>query len=250
MLGQSRFKNNGSWSADRLAAPTRLIAATCAVATLLICSPARRWGLVVALLVMAAVVLLFRPPSRVWRLSAALSASFFLPWLAVVPLLPRFDSDPGAPTNLEIAWGISFRGTLVVLTTLGAANCLSPSVLREGLLRLTVPKMVVSIVMQILQQASHMIEETRRTRYAIMLRHHDRGLHAGWLLAKGFPLMWLPRVFGRVERLAQVMELRGYHGEEEGLEPGPPLRAADYCVLVVCLVVVASACVSKHMGIT
>lgn len=250
MLGRSHFGNDSPSLANRLAAPTRLIAAACVLATLLVCSPARRWGIALALLVMAAAVLLFRPPSRVWRLSAAISASFFLPWLAVAPLLPHFDIGPSAPTNLEIAWGITFRGILVVLTTLGAANCLSPSVLREGLLRLSVPRMFVSIVMQILQQSSHMIEETRRTRYAILLRHHDRGLHAGWLLAKGFPLMWLPRVFGRVERVAQAMELRGYHGEEEGLEPRPPLRAADYCVLVVCLVVVVGACVSNYMGLT
>jgi energy-coupling factor transporter transmembrane protein EcfT len=234
--------------ARRLAPPTRLIALVCASAVVIVCSPFRTCGLALILFVVGMEVAAFRPPAAVWRVLCAFGATFFLPWVLLAPLLPRFDTMPGSPSNLEIAGAISILGLLVLLTTLGAAGCFTQSDLREGLLGLRVPKLVVSVTLQVLQQSAHLVEETRRIRVALLLRNPSRSRHAGSLLVRGLTLVWIPRVFARVERVAAAMELRGYDGYVAPLSGGRPLRGSDYAVVVGSVLLVACAIVLKRFG--
>lgn len=233
----------------RLAPPTRLLAAANIVLIVLVCNPLRPWGLVFALTAVLGGVLALRPTRRVWRLAATIGGMFFLPWVAVATLLPRFQQGAGTASNLELTATIAFRGIAIILTTLSLATRLTQSELRDGLRRLAMPTIVVAITTQIIQQSVHLVEETQRMKDAIVLRKRKGNRMADVLLIRGLPVIWLHRVLHRVERVAQAMELRGYTGEEAPLDAGAALRLPDYTAVGILLILLTVALALRYQGL-
>jgi hypothetical protein len=223
--------------AIRLAPQSRLLAGAGLFAACMI-PPAHRAGgtLLVAVTALACVAAC-RPPLPVVRSSLMLGLTIFLPYFLLAPLLADDSSRPGAA--LAVPWSILVRGLAGMLISISTAASLTASDLREGLGRLPVPRLVAAILLQIVHQTGTLFYETRRIASAMAVRGASTGTGAALRMLASLPRAWLPRVIVRAERVAAVMELRGYcDGELHALRRSD-LGLADAAALAL----VASALV-------
>ena len=97
-----------------------------------------------------------------------------------------------------------------MLVSVATVSCLSAAELREALVRLPVPSLVSSILVQIVHQTGILLYETQRVAAAMGVRGAVSGGRVAWRVLFSLPQVWLPRVIDRAERVSAAMELRGY----------------------------------------
>ncbi len=118
-----------------------------------------------------------------------------------------------------------------MLVSAATATSLTVTDLGRGLGRLPVPRMVSSILVQIVQQTATLWDETRSVAAAMALRGASGAGLTTWRVLASLPRVWLPRVILRAERVSAAMEIRGYVGAVfVGSEPFR-LRPADTVAL-------------------
>ena len=231
----------------RLAPPTRLVAGAGLFAACLIAPGATASGLAVIAGTTTLWVVTCRVPVRMVRSTVVLGLVLFLPYFLLVPLTStgRGTGAAGGATPVSVPLGIVSHGLAVMLVSLGVVASLSKSDLREALARLPVPRMVAAILLQIVHQTSTLFAETRRIGTAMAVRGATGGAGAAWRVLVSLPRVWLPRVADRAERVAAVMELRGFCDDE--LRPLRPagIGPADLAGLVLTVVVLGVAVVVR-----
>lgn len=157
----------------------------------------------------------------------------FLPFFLLAPWVeggaPAFDL-PGhlavTTEGLLVPTRIVARGLAVLLLGAGLASSADLTTLATGLAKVPLmPRALVVMTVQILRWAAVLVEEGRGVARAVRLRGRG-GVRGSLELARSLPLVWLPRVMARAERVAATMEVRGYGGELPDRQL-PPLGAPD-----------------------
>lgn len=153
-------------------------------------------------------------PLRAARSFAVLGLAMFLPYFLLVSLILK---DPalgregtGLIRGFSAPWDVFVHGLAGLFLAAATATALSASGLRSGLLALPIPRIVSSILVQIVQQAGELAAETGRMAAALAVRGGTGKLRAAWRALTSLPRVWLPRLIRRADRLAAAMELRGY----------------------------------------
>lgn len=227
----------------RLAPQTRLVCAAAAVAACLVPQVTSLSGLSTVAAVLTLWLLLCRPPAAVLRRSLALGLVMLGPVLLLTPLLRAESPATGWGGAAAAApWTILVRGLACILVTVAAASTLTPTGLRQGLVRLPVPRTASLILLQIVQQTAVLLGEARRVAAAVAVRGGTLTTASGLRLLGSLPTVWLPRIMGRAERVAAAMELRGAAEVElDAMGTVRPTRADAIAVTASVLVVACAA---------
>ncbi len=191
-----------------------------------------------------------RPPRKVARAGALFGLALFLPYFLLAPLIR---SDPahgghGWARSLEVPWSLFSRGLSGMLVSLGAVTNLNLSDLREGLLRLPVPRVITAVLLQILHQTATLVDETAQVSAAMAVRGASGGRRTAWRVLSSLPQVWLPRVMLRAENVAAAMELRGFSEAELRPFGRVPLRARDGLALLFAAGLLALAAALRWGG--
>jgi energy-coupling factor transporter transmembrane protein EcfT len=125
------------------------------------------------------------------------------------------------------------RGLSGMLVTLGTVTSLSASDLREGLARLSIPRHVSAILLQIIHQAGTLVDETRQVASAMAIRGASGAGRTAWRVLASLPQVWIPRVVIRAEEVAAAMEVRGYGQDTIPSFHGNRLRPRDIIALLL-----------------
>jgi len=167
---------------------------------------------------------LVRCPIRLALGIAAWSAIVGSPLFAIAALVNRsaiglnFDS---VTAGVFQSLGILLKSCAVTIAGLTTLSTLDPVQLQAGMSRLCVPAVVSGLIIQILVQAGHLVEEIGNVARAIRLRVPARGYRTAWLITRGMLTVWLPRVLSRADRVASAMTLRGFDGRVRFEDPCP-----------------------------
>jgi len=227
-----------------LAPEARLVVA-CALLFASLASPvATGAGSALSGAICGAWILSCRPPWRVLRSALLLGMTLFLPFFLLTPWLEAGASSLGRAT---VPWTILVRGSSCLVVSLTAASTLAASDLREALLRLPAPAMVTMIMTQIVHQVPLLIDETRRIAAAMVVRAATGRGVPSWRVARALPLVWLPRVLERSERVAAAMTLRGYCESSGDLRQSRRLDPRDCAAVALAILVLASAVVLRWL---
>lgn len=173
--------------------------------------------------------------------------SLFLPVFLLSPWLEGGDvvieltsSIAVSSEGLIIPARIVLRGLACLLIGVGLAAATDLSSLAVGLARVPLlPNIVVVMTVQTLRWSAVLLEESRGITRAIILRGGG-GWRGGVQLVRSLPLVWLPRVIARAERVTAAMEVRGYGGELPE-RSAAPLRAVDALGLSAALLIASVA---------
>ena len=150
---------------------------------------------------------------NLWRLAAGglLLFTSILGSLALAAGLGEGPLRPGAAWSLALK-GVALAGlSWATLATFRLGDLLAALGGGPGTLRL--------ILEQIIQQVRNLLDESRRIAQAWQLRGGSGRLPLALLRAA--PMVWLPRVAHRAERVAAAMDLRGIPGHGLFREPQP-----------------------------
>jgi energy-coupling factor transporter transmembrane protein EcfT len=137
---------------------------------------------------------------------------FFLliPWIDPGAAHGASDQDALTLSALRVPWRILVKGMGGMLIAAATVSSLTISELYESLARFPLPRIVTSILVQIVHQAGVLAHETSRISRAMAVRGGVSGWKNGLRMLASLPSVWLPRVFQRAERVAVAMELRDY----------------------------------------
>jgi energy-coupling factor transporter transmembrane protein EcfT len=232
---------SGNGVLRKLAPQTRLVCATAAVAACLVPSVISPPGLSAVAAVVILWLLLCRPPAAVVRSAMALGLVMLGPVLLLTPLIHARSSVAGWGAAAAAPWTVLARGLACMLVTVAAASTLTPTELRQGLVRLPVPRLVTLILLQVVQQTATLLGETRRVATAVTVRGGRLGTAAGLRLLGSLPTVWMPRIVSRAERVAIAMELRGAAEVELEALGAVSARRVDALAVVAAALVVSGA---------
>ena len=175
------------------------------------------------------------PPPKLLRGTFLLGLVLFLPYFLLVPLI-RYTGDAPVEASGTSAltvwlkatrppWVVFFRGLTAMSASVATASTLSMGALRQGLMKLPVPKVLAAVIVQIVQQTAALWAESRRIAAAVAVRGGTSGFRTAVRVLTSLPKVWLPRVVHRAESVGDAMELRGYrsrHLAEMGTVPSHP----------------------------
>lgn len=230
----------------RLTPLARLIASGATFAACMVAPTSSAGGVLLIALATTGWLLACRPPLALVRGAVTLTLLLWLPVALVLPLLPPGTARLAGHDPLDLGLGLGrmlLRGLGALLIATGAVASLPPSRLREALLSLPLPRLVVAILLQIVQHTGALLAETQRVRAALAVRGALGGARRGWRLLRSLPQVWLPRVVVRADRIADAMELRSYGSTAPQPAQSTPLAARDVAALILALglLVVATA---------
>ena len=180
------------------------------------------------------------PPDRLVRSTLMLGLILFLPYFLLTPIVLVQGGHSGWLEAGAIPWKIFIRGLAGMQVSVATISTLTAGELRQGVLRLPLPRVVCAILVQIVQQTSALLGETRRIGQSMTVRGGTGHLLGNWRVLLALPRVWLPRVVGRAERVADAMELRGYIEDDLALMGVVPWRAPDIVAVASCVVLLAA----------
>jgi energy-coupling factor transporter transmembrane protein EcfT len=194
----------------RLAPGTRIILAALLFSACVVCQPSTVGGLACMAMTVAIWVVLCRPPRQLMASVLLFGAALLLPTFLLTPLL----EVPGPVIHrLAIPWALFARGMAAMLITAVAIASMSLGELHDGFRQIGMPAIIAALVAQIIHQTGALVEESLHIGQALSLRCAEHGVRTAWRALFSLPRVWLPRVMLRAERVAAVMELRGYAGQ-------------------------------------
>jgi energy-coupling factor transporter transmembrane protein EcfT len=127
-------------------------------------------------------------------------------------------TTPESPVFDSNTIGIFTRGMstmFIAVTTLSTMRLMD---LHDGLRHLRLPRTLVTLTTQILHQTSIMLEETGRVSRSIQLRGASSNMMTILLIVRSLPLVWLPRMVTKSERVGRTMEARLFGISEPALQ--------------------------------
>jgi hypothetical protein len=160
--------------------------------------------------------------------SIVLFAPFLLltPWIATGP----FSTTP-VPVRFAHAGAIALRSTCTLFITASTIALLTLPDLHRGLAGIPLPRTVIALVIQLINQTMYLAEETARILGVLRLRGTS-GIR-GFRVIFSFPIVWMVRMLFRAERTAAAMTVRGY-GIETATAGGHLRLAISDVLTMVC----------------
>ncbi len=201
---------SGRGTLKALAPQTRIVCAAAAVAVCLTAPAASVPGFAVIAAAVVAWLTLCRPPAAVVRATFVLGLVFLAPILLLTPLLLGQTATPDWEAAASAPVAVFVRGLATMLVTVAAASTLTAGELRQGMVRLPAPRIATLILLQVVQQISTLLSETRRMAAAMAVRGGSPAAATALRMLRSLPRVWLPRVMSRADRVAAAMELRGF----------------------------------------
>ena len=184
-------------------------------------------------------------PGRATKSMIFLGLAMFLPYFVLAPLLVGGRAAMGNPSAWARAfsapWDVFLHGLAGMFVATATAATLGASDLRKGLVSLPLPRVVASILIQIIHQASELQFETRRLAAALAVRGTTGGGRTALRVLTSLPRVWLPRIIGRADRVAAAMELRGYAESDLRIFGRTDIGAADVVSILAVLGALALA---------
>jgi energy-coupling factor transporter transmembrane protein EcfT len=225
----------------RLAPQTRILAGAATFAACMVAPVDTGRGAAVAASICVAWLAACRPPARAVRSAILLGLALFLPYFALTPLL---EAGPGAgPLGVfAVPWSLFARGVCGLVVSTAAIATLTASDLREGLLRLPIPRVISAILLQIVVQTASLGAEAQRIAAAMAVRAASSRGRTAWRVLSSLPQVWIPRVVQRADRVAAAMELRGYCVQPLG---AARLRVRDAVALALAVLLLCVAAFTR-----
>jgi energy-coupling factor transporter transmembrane protein EcfT len=154
-------------------------------------------------------ILLASMPRIVTLRCAVASAILFLPFLLLAPWIAvgQYSSSPMAERFIH-AGAIAFRSTCMLFIAASTIASLPMHEVHRGLAQLPLPRSLVALAVQLINQTMMLAEETARIVGVLRLRGASGVRGAGVFIA--FPIVWMVRMLFRAERSAAAMAIRGY----------------------------------------
>lgn len=232
----------------RLAPQTRIATGSILFASCLVAPTGSLPGILLILLASLGWGSACHPPWRVARPLLLLGLAGLLPYFLLVPLI--WTREPGVPWDQAVMapWGVFLRGVAGLIVSASTAMTLTPSALRQGLLALPLPYAVSLIVLQVIQQSTELLRESRRVAAAIAVRGASAHWRTALVVLASLPAVWLRRLVGRAESQARSMELRGYCEVDLRLLGGTAMDWRDGLAMVTALALVGSAAALRWGG--
>lgn len=233
----------GRGPVSRLSPQVRILSGVVLFAACMVAPATTAPGILVTATAALSWVVACGTPLRVVRPFALFGLAVLLPYGLLAPLIRAWSPDRGGTWLSAMAppWGIVLHGMAGILVSTCTATTLSPSDLRNGMLRLPVPLVASAILLQVVHQAPELAHETQRVASAMAVR----GASAGWWtsirLVSSIPRVWFPRLLSRAERVAAAMEVRGYCEEAPHPLRRPSMAGMDAVALMVTVAVLALA---------
>ncbi len=136
-----------------------------------------------------------------------------------------------APMVFLASPGIAIKGLSATVVGLATFTSLGSQALHDGILRLPLPTVVRLLVLQMVHQTAVLRRETLCIHQALVVRGGVHGIRGIWEFGKALPLVWVPRVVFRAERVGMAMEMREYGAILPTL-PAVSWRGRDIALLV------------------
>jgi len=153
-----------------------------------------------------------RVPKRYLARVLLLAAGMFCPFLLLAPFT-HYKTGISWLEAITIPLIIALRGTLCLVASMATYTTLDSTELGEALYNLPVPRIVSTLILQIVHQTAMLKNETFRMLAAYKLRGlTTSGFRMRTRCLCAFPVLWLIRLTMRAERVANAMELRGFTG--------------------------------------
>jgi energy-coupling factor transporter transmembrane protein EcfT len=194
-------------------------------------------------LVLLPVVFLFMtgiPRRQAVRL--LLSALFFyLPFL-VITIAAEAAGNQSASYSGDLL--VAGRGIAGVLVIGGALSTLTLADLHVALVGLRFSSWMALLAVHIFHQTEALTGETRRIVQAITVRN---GGGSTLRVLRSLPLVWLPRVLFKADRVSMAMDVRGY--DHAWVTEVRPWRRVDYLGVAAALGLVAATILLRIAGI-
>jgi energy-coupling factor transporter transmembrane protein EcfT len=175
-------------------------------------------------------------PGRAAKSFLLLGLAMFLPYFLLAPLLLHRPWPPAswaaAARALAGPWDVFWHGLAGLLVAAATLSTLSQTDLGRGLAALPVPRVMSSVIVQVVRQTSELAAETGRVAGALAVRGGSGGARTAWRMLTSLPRVWLPRIIGRADRVAAAMELRGYAEADLRVLGRARIGAADVAALV------------------
>ncbi|NLG18552.1 MAG: hypothetical protein GX556_14555 [Fibrobacter sp.] len=188
-------------------------------------------GQIFILVVTLCWVLLALMPWKMLFRCAIASVVLFFPFLLLSPWM-TIDSYSSSPVTDRIvqAGNIAMRSTCMLFIALSTIASLSMHDIHRGLVCLPIPRSIIALIVQLINQTMLLVEETIRIAGILRLRGATgvRGTRA--LFA--FPVVWMVRMLFRAERSAAAMAVRGY-GIESAAK-GDRIKMKNTDLLILC----------------
>ena len=224
-------------TAARISAGTLLIASS-------LLTPQTITGMMLLVLVVVIYTVLSGMPLQRARSLFAFGLMLYLPF-AVLLFGFHYVIKDGLPTlNVWVdgneAMGILTRGMCTMFIAVTTVSTMRLVDLKDGLHQLRLPQPLVALVTQILQQSSILLTETKRVFQAMRLRGASSGIRTSLLLVRSLPLVWLPRMITKSERVGRAMEARLFDAAEPEFQE-KRISKFDMAYLLSCLAVLATS---------
>lgn len=154
-------------------------------------------------------ILLASMPGKMLQRCAIASVILFFPYLLLSPWM-AVDSYSAAPMadRFAQAGGIALRSTCMLFIAASTIASLTIHDVHVGLVCLPIPRSLVALIVQLINQTMLLAEET--TRIVGVLRLRGASGVRGIRVLFAFPIVWMVRMLFRAERSAAAMAVRGY----------------------------------------
>ena len=106
--------------------------------------------------------------------------------------------------------GVALKGLSAAIVGVATVSSLGPQALHDAIIRMPLPALVRLLVLQMVHQAEVLRRESVRIHQALVVRGGVDGIRGIWEFAKAIPVVWLPRVLFRADRVGMAMDMRGY----------------------------------------
>jgi energy-coupling factor transporter transmembrane protein EcfT len=219
-----------------LAPPARILAGAALFAACLTAPAGTASGMVLSGASAAGWAAVCGLPGRVARSFLLLGLTMFLPYFLLAPLLVHGPWPPAswaaAARALAGPWDVFWHGLACLLVAAATVATLSQTDLGRGLAALPMPRVMSSVIIQVVRQSSELAAETGRVAGALAVRGGSGGAKTACRMLASLPRVWLPRIIGRADRVAAAMELRGYAETDLRVWGRARIGAADAAAVV------------------
>ena len=154
-------------------------------------------------------ILLASMPGKMLFRCAIASVILFFPFLLLSPWMTvdSYTTTPMADRFAQ-AGGIALRSTCMLFIAASTLASLIMHDVHRGLVCLPIPRSIVALIVQLINQTMLLAEET--TRIVGVLRLRGASGVRGIRVLFAFPIVWMVRMLFRAERSAAAMSVRGY----------------------------------------
>jgi energy-coupling factor transporter transmembrane protein EcfT len=175
--------------------------------------------------------LLAAMPARMLVRVSIASLILFLPVVLLTPWMTADSSAlPPMMSRLLQAGAIALRSTCCLFIAASAIAVLSIQDVHRGFAHLPVPRTLVVLIVQLINQTMLLAEET--TRIIGVLRLRGASGSRGIAVLFSFPIVWMVRMLFRAERTAAAMTVREYGIEAFVIREKVHLTGADIPAIV------------------